>query len=234
MIQNRESEFDDFDSEEIYEDTDYIYNGSETNPIYTNHHSIPRSNEKTIRSDLERVGLPTDILNDADTIYQNMDVGTKRGKRRKMLVFFCAFTAYNQNAIPVDPIELANRCGLERSGISKALSMCSPIHTNYDAPLVRHTPKNFIPLYYKNLNDSWGLSFPEGTLEHIYDMTDEILEKNPDLNDEKPLTVAAAILVFYLQIHGYSIDKDKYKYIFGRSDMTINKIKKLVAKAYNE
>ncbi len=218
--------------DEIYEDRVQIYNGSEACPIYTDHHAIPRSNEKTIRTDLDKLSIPGNIINLADSIYQNMDVGTKRGKRRKMLLFFCAFTAYNQENTPVDPIWLANICGLERSSISKALSMCSPVYTNYETPMVRFTPKDYIPVYFKKLSE-W-LTFPEGTLEDIYIMSDEIMAKDPVLNDEKPQTVAAAVLVFYMKMHGYSIDKENYKTIFRRSDMTINKIKKRVIKAYNE
>ena len=218
----------------ILEDTEYIYNGSEACPIYTNHHSIPRSGEKTIRPDLEKLGLPSNIINISDEIYQNMSVGTKRGKRRKMLLFFCAFTAYNREKIPIDPINLATICGIDRSGISKALSMCSPDHIDLDDPLVRYFPHNYIPVYFKKLSNKYGIVFPEGTLEDIQLMAEEVIENDSELNDEKPQTVAAAVLVYYLQMRGYSIDKSKYKDIFGRSDMTINKLKKRVIKAYNE
>lgn len=221
-----------YSPDEIYEDVDYFDVGSESNPIYTTHHAIPRSNEKTIRQDLEKLGLPANIINAADSVYQSMSVGTKRGKRRRMLLFFCAFTAYNQENIPVDPIWLANMCTLERSEISKALSMCSPSHTDFGVLSVRYSPKNFIPTYFKKLSEGW-ITFPEGALDEIYKMTDEIMKNDLELQDEKPQTVAAAILVFYLYRDGYTIDKDKYNSIFGRSDMTINKIKKKVSEAYN-
>jgi len=222
-----------YSPDDIHEERAYIYNGSESCPIYTNHHAIPRSNQKTIRHDLEKLGLPHNIVNAADEVFQNMDVGTKRGDRRKMLLFFCAFTAYNQEGVPVDPVNLANICGMKRSGISKALSMCSPVHTNFNAPLVKYTPGDYIPVFYKKLNEEW-ITFPEGALEDIYKITEEVLAKDPDLDDDKSQTVAAAILVSYLQMNGYSIDKSKYRNIFGLSDMTINKIKKKVNKAYNE
>ena len=221
-----------YSPDEIYEDVDYFDTGSESNPIYTTHHAIPRSNEKTIRQDLEKLGLPINIINAADAIYQSMAVGTKRGRRRRMLLFFCAFTAYNQEDSPVDPIWLANVCHLERSEISKALSLCSPTHNDFSSLSVRYSPKNFIPGYFKKLNDGW-ITFPDGALDEIYRMTDEVMNNDPDLRDEKPQTVAAAILVFYLYRDGYTIDKDKYNAIFGRSDMTINKIKKKVSEAYN-
>lgn len=218
--------------DDIFEERDQIYNESEYGPLYTNHHAIPRSNEKSIRSDLEKLGIPGNIVNIADSIYQNMDVGTKRGKRRKMLLFYCVFTAYNQENTTVEPIWLANICGLERSNISKALSMCSPVFSIVETTTTRFTaPKEYIPVYFDKLSE-W-LNFPDGALDDIYDITDEIMEKDPSLKDDKPQTVAAAILVYYMKIHGYTIDKEKYKTIFKRSDMTINKIKKKVIAAHN-
>ena len=110
--------------------------------------------------------------------------------------------------------------------------MCSPVSASYDTPMVRFTPRDYIPVYFQKLNE-W-LTFPDGSIQDIYVMSDEIMEKDPSLNDEKPQTVAAAILVYYMKMHGYTIDKGNYKTIFKRSDMTINKIKKKVIKAYNE
>lgn len=225
-------DYEEYDDDMYVEDRDHIYNGSESCPIYTDHHAIPKSNERTIRLDLEKLNIPSNIINIADKIYQNMDVGTKRGRRRKLLLFFCTFTAYNQENIPVDPIWLANICGIDRSSISKALSMCSPVYTNTENPIAHYDPKDFIPGFYERLKE-W-LVFPEGSLEHIYAMTDEVMDKDPSLTDEKPQTVAAAILVYYMKENGYSIDKENYNTIFRRSDMTINKIKKKVIKAYNE
>lgn len=228
---SQEYSTDDFIADDIneYEDKTVI----EISPAYSNQHSTQKIIDKTIRSDLEKLGLPQQILNTADFIYQNMAVGTKRGKRRKMLIFFCSFSAYNQENIPVDPVVLANKCGIERSDVAKALSMCSPVHTNFDTPLVRYSPENYIPVYFGKLNNGM-IGFPDGALEEIYEMTREIIEHDSELNDEKPQTVAAAIIVYYLQTKGYVIDKDKYKSIFGRSDMTINKVKKRVMKAHNE
>lgn len=218
--------------DDIYEDRDQIYTGSEYGPLYTDHHAIPRSNEKSIRTDIDKLGFPPDIVNIADSVYQDMDLGTKRGKRRKMLIFYCVFTAYNQANITVDPIWLANLCGLERSNISKALSMCSPVSTGAEVPMVKFTtPKSYIPVYFNKLQEL--VNFPDTVIQEIYDISDEILEKDPTLNDEKPQTVAAAILVHYMKMHNYTIDKEKYKSIFKRSDMTINKIKKRVIAAYN-
>lgn len=226
------SDDNNYDDNIYEEDRVYVYNGSEANPIFTDHHSMPKSNERSIRSDLEKLNLPSNIVNIADRIYQDMDVGTKRGKRRKMLLFYCSFTAYNQENIPVDPIWLANICGIERSSISKALSMCSPVTTNSDNLIVQHHPKDFILTFYEKLKQ-WVV-FPENALDEIYDMMNDVLENDGSLVDEKPQTVAAAILVYYMKNNGYSIEKESYNTIFRRSDMTINKVKKKVIDAYNK
>ena len=219
------------EDDDIDYDRDKIYNGSESGTVFTDHHSIPKRNEKSIRADLEKLNnIPSNIINIADSIYQKMDIGTKRGKRRKMMLFYCTFNAYNQEDIPVDANWLANVCGLERSSISKSLSLCSPSYP--DAPMVKHTPRGAIPEQFERLSQ-W-LKFPVGTLEEIYQMTDEIMAADPSLEDEKPHTVSAAILVHYMKNHGYVLDKDKYKPVFKRSDMTINKVKKKVIAAYNK
>lgn len=235
MIHNSVMDLDapfSYNYDEVYEDVPQIYNGSESRPLFTSHHSMPTTTEKTIRPDLEKLGLPVNILNAADIVYQSMTVGTKRGRKRKMLLFFCSFRAYNQENVAIDPIYLAEICGIESSDISKALSMCSPVYETTNT-LIWHTPKHFIPFYFNKLNNEL-LSFPESAMDEIDEITKEVMEKDPDLEDEKPQTVAAAILVFYLQTKGYGIEKSRYKHIFGRSDMTINKIKKRVIKAYNE
>lgn len=219
------------DHEYIDYDRDRIYNGSESGTVFTDHHAIPKRNEKSIRSDLEKLNsIPANIINVADSIYQKMDIGTKRGKRRKMLLFFCVFNAYNEEGTSVDAIWLAKVCGLERSSISKSLSLCSPVYT--DAPMVKHTPRGAIPEQFERLSQL--LKFHDGALEEIYQMTDEIMTADPSLGDEKPHTVSAAILVHYMKLHGYVLDKDNYEPAFKRSDMTINKVKKKVVAAYNQ
>ena len=209
----------------------YIYTGTDQNLLYTDRHAIPKANRQTIRPDLENLDLPLEIINKADEIYCDMQAGTKRGNRRKQLIFFCVLTAYNQLGIAQDPVKLANICGIKPSDMSKALSMCSSVITNFETPLVRYVPKDFIEGYYEKL--SKFLTFEDDALDDIYFMAEEIMAADKELMDEKPQTVAAAILVFYLNLQGYAIEKDKFKIIFGRSDMTINKVKNKVADAYN-
>ena len=213
------------------EDVSHVYNGDEQHPLFTSCHTIPKNNRITIRPDLEKLDLPVNIVDVAEEVYIEMEAGTKRGSRRRQLIFFCAKTAYDKENIPIDPAKLADICGIKHSDISRALSMCSSIKTNYYTPLVKHHPQEYIQDYYDEL--SKFLNFDEDALEEVYYITEEVLESEPDLLEEKPQIVAAAILVYYLNLNGLTIEKNKYTVVFGRSDMTINKIKKKVSEAYN-
>lgn len=217
------------------EDVEMCHNGSGSYGIYTNHHSLPKNKEKNIKSELESLGFPYDIVETANEIYKEIyrKSGTKRGKRRKQLIFFCVDSAYNQLGIAESPGKIARICGLNVSDISKAHSMCSQSKTNYKAPLIHFEPFNFIPLYYKYISEL--ISFSDGTLDDIMRLAKSIMSADRSgLEDEKPQTVAAAMIVFYINIHGLSINKKQYKEIFGFSDMTINKIKNRILLVYNE
>ena len=219
------------DHENYFADEQHCYNGTEAHPEFTNHHSLPKNQERSIKSDLKKIGFPVNIIAEADNIYSKLDTGTKRGKRFKQMKFFCVKTAYNNLGIPEDPNKIASMCGIARSDISKAQSMCSRTKTNYKAPLVHHSPEDFLKIYYRKIQDIF--TFSSDTMKEIVEMCQEIMEKDEELEDEKPQTVAAAIIVFYIGIHGYSIEKKRYKELFGSSDMTINKVKNKVSDAYN-
>ena len=215
------------------EDKSYIYNGTESCPIFTNRHSIPKSKEKSIRNDLKKLELPVNIINSACEVHRNMPtIGTRRGKSRKKLIFYCAYIAYENEGQPVDHNWLAKICGLPRSSITKAQSMCSEINSGYTKKIIKHSPKGYIPRYYNKLSSE--IEFPEGSLEYIYKLTDEVLEKSYNLRDAKPHTVAAAIIVYYMKSNCMILDKKYYKSIFEQSDMTINNVLKEVAQADNE
>lgn len=218
--------------EEYIEET-HVYNGSEVNPEFTNHHVITKSKEKTLKSELRSKGFPAEIINKADEIFVKMKFGLKRGVRRKQLIFYCAQAAYNELGISIDPSQLASTCGITYSEISKANSMCSPSKTGYKPPSEFKLPQDFIETYYKKIMDLNILDFGENAQENIINICNEVMNKSSELKEEKPQTVAAAVLVFYLELNGCSLKKDKYTEIFNKSDMAIIKIKNKVSSIYN-
>lgn len=231
--QAKKCSYDEDDYENYFEDRQHICNGSEQHPEYTKQHTLSKAKEKTLKGDLKLAGFPSEIIVKADEVFSKMNSGCKRGDRKNQQMFFCAHTAYNLLRIPMDPADIASMCGIAPSEISKAFSMCSPSKTGYQAPTVDWVPKDYIKYYYQKIINLDIMEFDENVLSYIEMMCDEIMEKDKKLEDEKPQTVGSAIMVYYLQINGYAVDVNKYSDIFGRSQMTIQKIKKKVEEAYN-
>jgi len=219
--------------EDCYEDRQQIYNGTEEFPEFTNHHTLTKTKDKSLKSDLKACGFPPNIIAKGDEIFFQMNSGLKRGTRRKQLVYFCATKAYDVLGIPEDPSKIATMCGITTSGISKANSMCSPSKTNYKAPAVHWEPKDFFKGYFQKIIELDLISFSETALNDVEEICAEVMEKSQALRDEKPQTVAAAVLIHYLQMNNCAIEKKKYNEIFGKSDMTLAKAKKKVSDAYN-
>lgn len=225
------NETDDFD--EYYEESQQICDGREEFPEFTNHHILVKSKERSLKSELKSRGFPPEIILKADEIHSEMDSGLKRGARKRQQMFYCVSNAYNDLGIPEDPTKIARMCGISSSEISKAISMCSPSKTNYK-PLQRNwKPKDFIEGYLRKISELDIILFSDNVLLEIETICEDVMSKNQELNDEKPQTVAAAIIVFYLQLHNCAIEKKKYNEIFSKSEMTILKLKNKVSIAYN-
>jgi len=230
-IEKKKDSDDEF--EDYYEETQQICDGREEFPEFTNHHILVKGKEKSLKSDLKACGFPPDIIAKADEIHSKMDSGLKRGNRKKQQMFFCVSNAYNSLGIPEDPTKIARMCGISSSEISKANSMCSPSKTNFKSPPIHWEPKHFLEGYLRKLAELDIISFSDDVSIDIENICEDVMSKSQDLKDEKPQTVAAAVIVFYLQLHNCVIEKKKYDEIFSKSEMTILKIKNKVASAYN-
>ena len=225
--------YDENDYENYVEDRQHVYNGSEQHPEFTKTHVLTKNKVRSLKPALESAGFPAEIVIKADEIFSQMESGLKRGSRMRQLMFFCVHSAYNCMRIPEDPTHLANMCGITTSEISKAFSMCSPAKSNYKPPNIQWEPKDYLKFYYNKIVELDILAFNDDVLTDIENICYEVMEKSLDLKDEKPQTVAAAVLVFYLSLHNCAIDSKKYNEIFNRSSMTICKIKNKVSQAYN-
>lgn len=225
----------DDDFENYIEEKQHCYNGEEQCPEFTDHHAFGKGKkkEKSLKPDLEKANFPAVIIAKADEIFSQMKSGLKRGVRKKQLMFFCVREAYNLLGIPEDPSRLAKNCGITQSEMMRAGSVCSPSKINYKVAPVKWQPIDFLPIYIRRIEDMEIMNFPEDAVRDIETICEEVMSKSYDLHEEKPQTVAAAIIAFYIGLHGYSIDKNRYNDIFAKSEMTIGKLKNKVASAYN-
>lgn len=192
-------------------------------PIYFN----TRANEKSILKDMESFDLSDDIKNKAEEIFGKLNSATKRGNRRKQLIFFCIYNAYNEVGNPQDPKRIAEMVGIRTSEMTKALSMFSEAQTGYKPPSIHVNALHFLPQYCNDLN------LTEDTTNEILNFAQKILDRDPDLKETFPQKVAAGILSYYAKINGITIDKRFYSKMVQLSDVTINNMRKYIEKLDN-
>ena len=182
--------------------------------------------DKSITQDMTDLFVADNIKEKANEIYNKLEISTKRGGRRKKVVFFCLFQAHRELDIPCDPRILADIVGIKTNDISRAFSMCSPIETGYYPPRKRCSFMDFIPIYYHLT----GLS--SLNLLDVEELAKDISEKCPPIQDELPQTVAAAILMYYMDINGVSCTFNFSKTV-NRSEMTLVQMKKRIEGIHN-
>jgi len=184
--------------------------------------------EKSIREDLRNIDVSENVKIKANEIYNRLQCSTKRGKRRKLLLFYCLYNAYNEFYIPIDPKILALKIGIKSGDITKSLSMFSELNTGYKPQTMRITALEIIPEYCRIFN------FEEDSISNVLDITKEILNKNPNLNNKKPQNVAAGIIVYFSIINGISFSKKELSKMLNLSEVTINSMYKEVSNIHNQ
>ena len=224
--------YDEDDTDTYKDDKQMVCNGSEANPEFTNCHVLTKTREKTLKPDLRAAGFSPEIVMKADEIFLQMNSGPKRGVRRRQLMFFCVQSAYNELRIPEDPQHLAHMCSITNSEISKAYSMCSPSKVGYKPRCVFWLPEDYLRMYYQKMVDRDIIAHNPKVLEDLYKICAEVMRASPELKEEKPQNCAQSILLYYLEIQNYTLDKNKFNEIFNKSEASITKIKNKVRSAY--
>ena len=132
----------------------------------------------------------------AEEIFGKLNSATKRGNRRKQLVFFCIYNAYNELLLPQDPKQIASVVGIKNSEMTKALSMFSEAQTGYQPPAIHVTAIDLLPKYCDNL----GL--PSDMITDVLAFAQKILNVDTELKETFPQKVAAGILLYYATTNG--------------------------------
>jgi transcription initiation factor TFIIIB Brf1 subunit/transcription initiation factor TFIIB len=151
-----------------------------------------------------------------------MNCPTKRSKKRKLLLFFCIYSAYMELGIPQIPNLIAKKVGISSSEVSKAMALFSESQTGYHPPYMLITPLHYLPDYCAKLG------FTDSTKEMVYEMAKNIMEKDKTLMEESPQKISAGIIQFFMVMNGIQFKKKEFAKMFGFSEVTINNIFKRI------
>lgn len=181
---------------------------------------------KSILKDIDSLALPDEVKKTADRIFADLELSTKKGTKRKRLVFYCLHQAYIELEHPNDPKKLADLIGMNRNEMTKALTMGSSRRTYIPSSIYR-IPSDYINEYVKTIGldtDSTG---------HVKGLCEEICQKDESLLEENPQLVASAILYVILTNDGMVLDVSLYATLLRVTHSGLARMIKKVNMGYN-
>jgi transcription initiation factor TFIIIB Brf1 subunit/transcription initiation factor TFIIB len=182
---------------------------------------------KNLASDLKGLDFPDEIKKTANQIFMSMNCPTKRSKKRKLLLFFCIYSAYMELGIPQIPNIIAKKVNISPSEVSKAMALFSESQTGYHPPYMLITPIHYLPDYCTKLG------FSEETKEMVYSLAKNIMDTDKTLMEESPQKISAGIIQFFMVVNGIQFKKKEFAKMFGFSEVTINNIYKRIVSIHS-
>lgn len=184
---------------------------------------------KNIIHELDEYPLPIEIKARCNEIYNKMTlIHTKRGNKRKQMLYFLIYTSYRELGDPMPPETIANLVGLNRNKIKEANRNFGPIHSGYKSEITEISIVSLIPNICKNLG------FDNDRVEDCVNMAKEMVDKKPSLEEEDIQKVASAMVQYYLIFNGISFDKKEFSRISNVSSTSLNTMVNMVGKLHNE
>jgi len=176
---------------------------------------VPHASDAGIMPDMEHIAIPDEVKEKANEIYLRLKRQTHRGRKRKLLVFFCIFNAYAELKSPKDPRHLAQLTGLSPNEVSRAISQFPTVQTGYQTVSQCTSPIDLIPDYCSRLD-------AELNIEQVTEVAQRILNKSQLLREKYPQKVAAGIIQYFMTINGIKYNKKQFVNVMGLSDATIS------------
>lgn len=178
--------------------------------------------------------LPNDVMKEACSIYKELGSYLNR-KNHILKVLFCIYNAYLNLDLTMDILILAYKMKVPRKKVKNVFKLCSPIETGYQFRQVRFTVEQYAKLYLENITN---LTRHQKELVMNKYVLDIISKENKRLDDgllakEKSQSLAAAIIIYYLEKRKLLEALDEFKRILYRPMSTISTIMSAVGNVLN-
>lgn len=183
--------------------------------------------EKSITEELPE-SVPIPVSARANELFLLMKRKIRRGDIRQMMLFYCTYCAYRELHYPVNPDSVGALFGLSSKQIESCASLFSCAKTGYSPNFGKLSALNYLPDYCRLCN------LTEEAFLEMVGYYREIEARDPSILEEKPKTVAAGLMLYYLSIAGLELaDKNQLVNITGRSPMTLKTMKDRLWKIHN-
>lgn len=160
--------------------------------------------------------IPQNVRQLADAIFQECEFQSHRGERRKEVIIFCLYTAYNRLNLTYNFDQLSNIVGLKTSRAAAAITRISaqqiikPNSTLMDTGIKIDDPlKHLVTL-------GNAVDLKPDQIASLQVFSEQKLKEFPDLPNQSPIYVATALICLYLYMRS------------GCKELDLNVISKLV------
>lgn len=173
--------------------------------------------DKGIRKDLERLGLPSHVINLADQYYTEVTQNEiKRGNLRKGIMFACVFEAYKDINKVQMPDHLRKLFGIDKKNGSRGLTY---FHRRRKRRGDRQyiTAEHFIPKICErfNLTDEYT--------QQVLDLYRQLKNKSPKLDHSYPQSVSCGCVYYVMKRKNADISGEEFGKMVGLSSITVVK-----------
>jgi transcription initiation factor TFIIIB Brf1 subunit/transcription initiation factor TFIIB len=185
-------------------------------------HNQRKNEERSLYSDLEPLGFPQEIIEQANRYYKKIiEDRIYRATNRMSIVFACTYHAYEDRKEHRDPQELAKQFHLSRKGVSNGFKTFSSVFRN-------RTDKKYIDAMDLVPQILTGLGLDTSTrntatqdIKYIYDI---VCSRSKIFNSSNPKSIAAGLVYYYLKINDNRITRAQFFNVVKLTDITFTNI----------
>jgi transcription initiation factor TFIIIB Brf1 subunit/transcription initiation factor TFIIB len=219
---------------EVYQqlslEPEWRYYGENDSRHFTdpNRCQIRKIEDKGIYKDVENMNFESDIIEEANKLYNMITSETiRRGNFRKSVIFACVFNAYKYKGNPISSDELQEHFKLSKKDISTGLKFYNlkgkEIKEIKEKKTIHISPVIFIPRIMRKFNSN------QEHINKVVDLYKMIQNKSSLINRSNPQSVVSGLVFYYCRLIGKNITCSKFSSIVNLSDITISRISKNIS-----
>lgn len=183
---------------------------------------IKKKEQDLVLKEFKKYDFSYEITSEARKIWTEIDVGTKKKKRRSMLFFFCFYIAHIRLKVVQDHEYIAEKVGISEKEAIRSFIEFSETKTKFKVPLVEFKIIDFLNLYISRLD-------LDEDFDDIIKIYNDLLRckdshKKRSLFRTKPQNVATAILDYYKGQKYARMKKDEFSLLYKKKE-TINTVR---------
>jgi transcription initiation factor TFIIIB Brf1 subunit/transcription initiation factor TFIIB len=180
----------------------------------------------TVASQIQSLGLPSDVEKKALEIYESMPIAVQKWRSINGKAYLCISEAYKSTKKIPELESVGKKLNVTVKKGKKMLKDAGRL--GYKPVLYHYTPHEFVPKFCRYI----GIT--SEYYDEIYRLIDFLLEASPIMHERKPQVVAGGVILYYAKYHGgYQFDIPSFTSRIKLSASVIADVRKQISVAEN-